>query len=70
MEITCGKCGVINNVIDVKCSNNGEAGSHLTSYIYSATFTCWRCKHDNDVTIDTIESDETDETISSHTTYN
>lgn len=70
MEIACGKCDVINNVNDVGCSNNGSSGSHTTSFTYTARFTCWRCKHENDVTIHTDESTETDEVLSSHTTYN
>lgn len=70
MEVTCGKCDAKNNIDDVECSNNGSSGSHTTSYTYSAYFTCWRCKHENDVTIHTDESVETDEVLSSNTTYN
>lgn len=70
MEIACEKCRVENNVNNVECSNNGSAGSHLTFYTYSAKFTCWRCNHENDVTIQRVESDETAEVMDSNTTYN
>lgn len=69
MEIACGKCDVGNNVNNVKCRSNGSSGNHTTSYTYSAKFVCWRCKHENNVTIDTNEVDDTGEVLDSHTTY-
>lgn len=72
MDIVCGKCDANNNVNDndVDCSSNGSSGSHTTSYTYSANFTCWRCKRENDVTIHTDEVDDTREVLSSHIMYN
>lgn len=70
MKIECGKCEAENNVNDVECSSNGSSGTHTTSYTYSAFFICWRCKHENDVTIHTDEDSDTGEVLSSDTTYN
>ncbi len=69
MGILCEKCNASNNA-DIDCSYNGVVGSNLASYTYSANFTCWRCKHENDVTIDTIESEETDEVLNPQIRYN
>lgn len=70
MDIACGKCKANNTVNGVECSNGGSSGSHTTFFTYTANFTCWRCKHENDVTIHNDESTETDEVLSSRTTYN
>lgn len=70
MKISCGKCDVKNNVDDVKCCSNGSSGSHTTSYTYSVNFICWRCKHENNVTIHTDEVDDTGEVLDFHTIYN
>ena len=53
MGILCEKCDA-NNDPDIDSYYNGVVENNLTSYTYAAKFTCWRCKHENDVTIDTI----------------
>lgn len=70
MKINCKKCDIENNVNDVECSSNGSSGYHMVSYTYSAFFTCWRCKHENDLTIITNEHSDTGEVMSSDTIEN
>ncbi len=45
---------------------------NITSFgkVLPSCSTGWRCKHENDVTIDTISSDEIEEVLSCQTRYN
>ncbi|EJC0567391.1 hypothetical protein MX054_004251 [Enterobacter cloacae] len=69
MGILCEKCDA-NNDPEIDSYYNGVVENNLTSYTYTAKFTCWRCKHENDVTIDTISSDEIEEVLDSQIRYN
>ena len=55
-KVSCEKCPFIKNISYLYCKNNSV---HTISYIWTGTFICAKCKHDNNVTIITDDADET-----------
>ncbi|MER0369787.1 hypothetical protein ABRZ72_20230 [Vibrio vulnificus] len=66
MECQNEECGEELNIdfSSLDRESNGSSGSHTTSYTYTGIVTCEACGAENEVTIDTDEVDDTDETLS------
>lgn len=66
MECENEECGQELNIdySYLDCENNGSSGNHTTSYTYTGIVTCDACGTENEVTIDTDEVDDIDDTLS------